>query len=243
MSDRVSLYSITNNISGKMYIGMSADPVKRLVAHSRTHGKAPTKSCIRDAILKYGKENFTLKVLVIGSREYCFGLEKRAIASYGTLIPNGYNIHKGADTGPYSKRGLEHHAYGKPRSDETKAKLRTAFLGRPISEEQKAQISKTLTGRPLSPERKLQAQQNRVGHTNTPEHNAAISKANTGLIRSAETRAKISATKQGHMASEEQCKKQSEFMKSKWDDPVYRKFMIDARRVAKLKRLENKNVN
>ena len=69
---------------------------------------------------------------------------------------------------------------GKPRSEETKRKLRIAHLGKKISEEQKQKISIALTGKKM-----------------LPQTRAALLLANTGRKCSEETRRKISISNTG----------------------------------------------
>lgn len=88
------LYKITNNISGKLYIGVTINPERRWRQHQRlkTHCVA-----LRDAMIKYGKDNFTFKVLVCGDDSYIDDLEVKAIRHFNTQAPNGYNLTLGGE--------------------------------------------------------------------------------------------------------------------------------------------------
>lgn len=62
-----SIYKIVNNINGKIYIGQSKDPDYRFKQHCVNRGKLGGKtssiSLINQAIIKYGKENFSFSIL------------------------------------------------------------------------------------------------------------------------------------------------------------------------------------
>lgn len=59
------IYKITNKLNGKIYIGQTIQNVKeRFYQHCATKcDEAVLKMSIHKAILKYGKENFTLEIL------------------------------------------------------------------------------------------------------------------------------------------------------------------------------------
>lgn len=89
------LYRIVNNVNGKTYIGITKRPKTRMYEHF--YGKRlDTISLIKQAINKYGPENFTFEVLCEGTREYIVDLEMKAITLCDT-INNGYNIRSGGE--------------------------------------------------------------------------------------------------------------------------------------------------
>lgn len=89
------LYKITNLVNDKLYIGITSRPEIRRKEH--LYGK-PRKnvSLIKQAVIKYGPDNFKFEVICEGSREYIVDLEMKAIALYDT-INNGYNIRAGGE--------------------------------------------------------------------------------------------------------------------------------------------------
>lgn len=81
--------------SGKNYIGVT---LKSFEIRFRNHkGSSGSKNAvIQKAINKYGRNNITIKPLVISDdEEYLYQLEKDAIRQYNTLTPNGYNRSEG----------------------------------------------------------------------------------------------------------------------------------------------------
>lgn len=89
------LYKIENKLNGKLYIGITKRPEVRKYEHF--YGKRPDSiSLIKQAINKYGPDNFIFEVICEGSREYIVDLEMKAIKLYDT-INNGYNIRAGGE--------------------------------------------------------------------------------------------------------------------------------------------------
>ena len=92
------LYKITNTVNDKLYIGVTSNPKDREKAHF--YGRSQTaKSLIKNAIDKYGVEIFRFEILVMGERDYIYDLERKAISSYQSISPTGYNIKPGGEGG------------------------------------------------------------------------------------------------------------------------------------------------
>jgi predicted GIY-YIG superfamily endonuclease len=94
------LYVVRNNISGKEYIGVSIDPERRWSQHKRM---ATNCGALKDAMKKYGVDNFTFKVLCSGEDTYIDELEIKGIEKFNTQVPNGYNLTLGGDGTNYTK--------------------------------------------------------------------------------------------------------------------------------------------
>lgn len=88
------LYKITNLVNGKLYIGVTNNPKHRQRCHLsyRHEGRLVNK-----AVEKYGKENLVFEIICIGSKEYIYNLESKAIISYNSDATHGhgYNICSG----------------------------------------------------------------------------------------------------------------------------------------------------
>lgn len=94
-----AIYKIENLINHKIYIGQSNDPERRWDEHKNKSVKG--RSLIKDAILKYGEENFSFEVL--GWFEDYDNKEQEFILQYNSLAPNGYNITPGGNAPPHGK--------------------------------------------------------------------------------------------------------------------------------------------
>ena len=91
------VYMHTNTINNKKYIGITGqNPPER---RWRNDGSGYSQSgYFRNAINKYGWENFTHEILIseLTFEEAC-ELEKYYIKFYGTKTPNGYNLTDGGE--------------------------------------------------------------------------------------------------------------------------------------------------
>lgn len=105
----------------------------------------PTKSIIKNAIKKYGRDKFTLEVLLTSTQDYCYEMERKAIEAYNTLKPNGYNICTGG-VGAIGIFGDKNGMFGRKHSPETLEKMRQAKIGKKLSDETKAKMSASRTG-------------------------------------------------------------------------------------------------
>ncbi len=138
-----------------MYIGVTKNPKTRKRSHFRHNIK--TRSALKNAIAKYGEENFSFGVLCVGTQDYCYMVEPRFIATYDTQRPNGYNICAGGrgaiglvgdQNGMHGRTGEQHPHYGKPgyrrgvkHTEETKRKMSEAHKGRSTSESTRKKLS------------------------------------------------------------------------------------------------------
>jgi group I intron endonuclease len=88
------IYKITNNINGKSYIGQTIRPLKRRwQEHCQNVERCKV---LHRAIVKYGKENFTIKEIdTADTSNELNDKEIYWIKYYSTLIPDGYNMTKG----------------------------------------------------------------------------------------------------------------------------------------------------
>ena len=149
------VYSVTNKVNGKKYIGVTVNPKTRERSHFKHNIK--TKSLLKNAIAKHGEENFVFEVLCVGTREYCYLVEPKFISTFQTQKPNGYNICSGGrgavgltgeSNGMYGRTDELHPHYGKAgyhrgmrHSDETKRKMSEAHMGRVVSDETRKKLS------------------------------------------------------------------------------------------------------
>lgn len=132
------LYTITNQINGKQYIGISSNIAHRFICHKSGHGS----KLVYQAIKKYGLENLRFDVLCEGCEEDIKQLEVTLIADRETKAPGGYNLTEGGEGSTGCKPGIEtrqkmskaqsgknNAMYGKKHSKETKKKLAAKASG------------------------------------------------------------------------------------------------------------------
>lgn len=148
------VYKITNKINGKFYIGQTT---QNLVIRWKKHIHGKTKcTAISNAIQKYGKENFEIKVLAqCNSIEEMNHRESYYIKLFNTLAPNGYNLRSGGNNSLHSestkiklskchsgdkafwfgKKGKNNPNFGLKRSEENKKRISNTLKGRKQTEE------------------------------------------------------------------------------------------------------------
>lgn len=126
------IYIITNNITGKQYIGQSIHIEKRMKEHQ--YCNSLHTSYLENSIQKYGWENFTWNILYKCKPEQLDLEEQKFIALYNTYH-NGYNLTRGGDL----------KGYGNPMHNPIlKQKAIEAKKGFKHSKETKINLSKKL---------------------------------------------------------------------------------------------------
>ena len=181
--------------NGKVYIGIAVNGAKgRFLSHRRNALNAD--QFLYRAWRKHGEP--MLKVLAIVEDDLLHETEVRAIASYGTMAPGGYNMTLGGE-------GVS----GYVPSPEHRAKLSAANRLRVCLPETRAKLSAAASN--ASPEKR--AKISAANRNPSPETRAKIGAANRN--RSPETRAKLSAAQQGKVASQETRAKMSAAHKGK----------------------------
>ena len=175
------LYETTNLVNGKLYIGIhQGDVFDSNYLGSGIH--------IKRAVKKYGKGVFKARRLAWArSKAELSGMEQQAIAAYREAygLDQLYNI----STGGYS--GDQGNRKGCQLSDWHKFQVSLAGLGRPKSAETREKLRIASTGRKHTKESSLKMSASRMGNTNC-----------VGRVLSAETRAKISRSHLGKAVSE-----------------------------------------
>lgn len=206
---KIIIYIITNTINEKVYIGQTIKPIeKRFQEHCQ---KSSQCIKIRNAIQKYGKENFSIKKIVsCYNRMSANTVETFWISVYDS-VDNGYNIVKIANSfGSINT--------GRKASEESKKKMSELRLGKPASEISKKKISLANTGKPSHAKNKtwkmvdgkrtyfdksLNLKNTPSGWTHTEESKKKISdnnkgrKTRLGMKNSDETNKKISNSLKG----------------------------------------------
>jgi group I intron endonuclease len=136
------IYKITNKEDGKIYIGQTT---QILEDRWRQHKKIGS-NCryLKRAFNKYGIDNFEFKLICICFDEDLDKYEIQYMEQYNSMVPNGYNLRKGGNSG-------KHHEETKKKISETLKDRTDIFrpktnyrLGKYHSEETKRKISDAL---------------------------------------------------------------------------------------------------
>lgn len=173
------IYITENNVNGKKYIGQKKSN-KFLKEKYLGSG-----SLLRKAILKYGKENFTVKMLCeCDSKEELDEMEIYFIKFYNAQEDtNFYNLTKGGESGlggPKFK-GHKHTEESKQKISNSVSKEKNGFYGKKHSEETRLIMKDKARNRgPVSQETREKLSKIRKGRKFTEEHKRKISEAQKG---------------------------------------------------------------
>lgn len=191
------LYKLTFP-NGKLYIGQTTDFAKRMRDHAKD--SKYKKSAIAHAIVKHGFNGVQKEILCIGSAPYILDLEIKAIAAFGTLVPNGYNICKGGVQSPMLNpivaAKVSAALKGKKKTAAHKAKMPLWKKGHQPTAETRAKMSEAQKRRkPRSKEECMAISARQLGRKRSAETCRRISEGKKNP--SAETRLRISLSKKG----------------------------------------------
>lgn len=209
METPVAIYRIVNSINGKSYIGQTVNPKYRMRRHFWKNN-----GCIklRNAIAKYGKNNFVFSILCwCVSKTEANKVEEQLINVYNTRF-DGYNITPG---GYGTGSGADNPFFGRKHSDELKAKWSAMKKGKIVLEETRKKLAEANRKRTMSEETKnklrarpksilcsiktAEANKKRVW---TEEAKAKLAAFNLGKKMSNETKAKIAAANKARVWSD-----------------------------------------
>ena len=181
------IYMLTCVPNGKSYIGKTIDEKRRIYAHFKGY----TKQCkaLHNAINKYGKENFTVKILHEGIiPELLADFEIAAIKEYNTKAPNGFNLTDGGEgslnPSEETLRKRSEKMRGRPQPKEVRDKISASHMGIRPNAETRAKQSAAKKGKPSWI----------AGKKHTEASRKKMSNTHTGKTIPSKTRQKISAT-------------------------------------------------
>jgi len=163
MEDNMTkIYKITNKINGKPYIGQTGRIIKKRI---NEHKKKSSNIPLKNAIKKYGWDNFNFEVVDEVSEAIADCIESFLIQYCDSMIDkNGYNLETGGNkykhASEYTRKKLSNALKGKICSEETKKKLSESLTGKHHSEETKKKMSKAQKGRHHSEESKIKMKKN-----------------------------------------------------------------------------------
>jgi hypothetical protein len=94
------IYKITNRTDNKIYVGQTIQDVE---ARWKDHLKKGS-NCryLKSAINKYGLDNFDFKLVCITFDNNLDDMEIKYIEQYNSLVPNGYNLRLGGNSGRHN---------------------------------------------------------------------------------------------------------------------------------------------
>lgn len=160
----IGIYSITNIINNKKYIGQSVNIKCRLRNHKweLRHNKH-FNDHLQKSFNKYGEGCFVFDVVCKCKEDELDELEKYYISYYNCMNPEyGYNATNGGNLNKHLSdetiqkmrdvRGGENSGmWGKRHTEETKAIMRKKALGRVLSDETKQKLSESHKGKLAQP--------------------------------------------------------------------------------------------
>jgi group I intron endonuclease len=131
------IYKIINMITKTMYIGQTINLEERWRGHKKINSNC---RYLKHAFNKYGINNFKFELICICFDEDMNKIENEYIKKYNTLVPNGYNLREGGNSGRHNsetKKKISDSLRGKPRpckgqihTEETKKKISNALKNR-----------------------------------------------------------------------------------------------------------------
>ena len=129
------IYTITNTVNGKQYIGQTNNPYKRWKKHLSVARLQNYKfnSYLYPAMKKYGIINFKFEVIDICSINEVNEKEIYWIKQLNTYAPNGYNLSYGG----MALYGEDNPFYGRKHTEESKRRISEKNKGREISEKER----------------------------------------------------------------------------------------------------------
>ena len=176
------IYRIKNKITKKSYIGESKkkDVKWRWNEHKKTIENNKGCPALRDAVKKYGIENFEFSIIIICFDDERFKYEKEYIKKYNTVVPNGYNITNGGEGGGFQ---------GKKHTEQVKADIRNKskqkYIDNPELRKQISERNKIIMKNPVIREKikngllnsekwKKAKEENRAGNYKKNKHSEEI---------------------------------------------------------------------
>lgn len=194
------VYQTTNKINDKIYVGVHR--TEKLDDGYLGSGKA-----LKRAVKKYGKENFTRRILSMHATYDAALVEEGVIVTEDfAKRKDTYNIKMGGIGGLHSEASrlkMSKSQTGRTHSAETKKKIAMAAKGRRKSAESRRKISEANTGRRATAETRAKQSAARKGMVHSAASKAKMSAAKMGKPRSEETKRKLSIAHRGKTLSEE----------------------------------------
>ena len=145
------IYKITNKIDNKIYVGQTIrDVEERWKDHLK---KRSNCRYLKSAINKYGVDNFEFQLVCITFDNNLDDMEIKYIEQYNCLVPNGYNLRLGGNSGRHNAETKQKISETlKKRYDNDIIRLNNPRIGKPLSEITKKKLSEAHKGKQKSQE-------------------------------------------------------------------------------------------
>ncbi len=145
------IYKIRNKIDNKIYVGQTiGDLETRWKGHLK---KRSNCRYLKSAINKYGVDNFEFKLVCITFDNNLDDMEIKYIEQYNCLVPNGYNLRLGGNSGRHNAETKQKISETlKKRYDNDIIRLNNPRIGKPLSEITKKKLSEAHKGKKPSQE-------------------------------------------------------------------------------------------
>lgn len=185
---RFTAYMITNQINGKVYIGVTSRTIEQRFLEHIAESKRTRRVCaIHLAIRKYGEHQFKIvEIACAFSREDLSDLERVLIRERGTNAPNGYNLTMGGDgvlgLSVEIRAKISDKWRGRKHTQESRRLISEAGCRRVVSESTKAAISKKHSGKKLSQAHREKLSASKVGKKMPPRSEIHKAKISAGLV-------------------------------------------------------------
>jgi group I intron endonuclease len=190
-----TIYRITNNSNGKLYIGQTQRTTEqRWAAHIQVANQGKDLFFYR-AVRKYGAENFTLdEIATCGTKQWANFLEKMWILLLNTTNPDaGYNSTKGGEGGALVGESLEKMKIGVLKywdDPEVRRRASESRKGRFVGESN-PMYGCTDLGKPHTEETKQLLSEKAKQRFEDPEYKAMMTAASTGKNHTEQGKANI----------------------------------------------------
>jgi group I intron endonuclease len=149
-----NVYSVTNKLNGKRYVGWTIVAVEKRFARHLYDAAHGSDVYFHRALRKWGAANFVIETLHQCTEPLLREAERCFIKQLNTITPHGYNLTLGGDGGGYGHRSYkERKAIGAKIGAANKGKVaakKIAYYATPEGAACKARIAAKLSGRKLS---------------------------------------------------------------------------------------------
>lgn len=168
------IYTITNLVNNKIYVGLATDIYDRFTTHLNNLRNKTHRNChLQLAFDKYGESNFEFDILIECSKDILFSEE-----NYWCNLLNTHNDRFGYNIRPTSPNGKY------KISEETKIKIGKANkgkgLGKTLSLETRQKMSNSFRGRKMSKEFCNNLKLKNIGKVYSEETKKKMSISKTG---------------------------------------------------------------